>query len=263
MKLAVISVVYNEEILLHHFLDWYSSQADTVFIIDNESTDRSREICKRYRNVVLSTYKTGGVNDVEAANAVLEKARKACIGKYSYVLRADCDEFVISKNGNSIKREIERAGMPEVLGTHGYNMRPKPGEPPYDPKKSLFEQIQWGIENIKFISKPAIIRPESELKFILGGHAIVGNQSLNNQLKDVEKSRFYLLHYSALSEEMFVSRRMSRVRRFSDRSRELGIANHYCDKTEGDFSEKFRTSCSSPSLVKLDIKIPAAGFGGK
>lgn len=259
----MICPVYNEELLLPHFLDWYSSQADTIFIIDNESTDRSREICGRYQNVVLSTYKTGGVNDVEAANVVIEQARKACSGKYAYVIRADCDEFVVSKNGNSIKTEIDQAGMPEVLGTHGYNMWPKPGDPPYDPKKSLFEQIRWGVENIKFTSKPAIIRPESKLKYILGGHAIAGNKNLNDRLKDVKKSSFYLLHYKALNKEMFISRRMMRARMLSDRSRELGIAGHYLDSDEALLSEKFRVSCSSPDLVRLDIKIPKVRLGGE
>lgn len=257
MKLAVICVVYNEEVLLPHFLDWYCSQADTVFIIDNESTDKSREICGRHPKVVLSTYKTGNQNDVEAANFAIEDARRACVEDYDYVLRADCDEFVISKSGKTIKEEIQAAGMPEIMGTHGYNMWPKHGEPTYNPKIPLFKQFKWGIEGIKSMSKPAIIKPESKLKFALGGHSVIGNQELNRKLKDVNEARFYLLHYWALTEEMYVSRRMTRVHRLSNRSKELGIARHYYDKTVGDFLRKFRESSLNQSLVKLDLRVGA------
>ena len=60
MKVAVICAIYNEEILLPQFLDYYSPQVDTVFLIDNESTDRSRFIACSYPNVVVSSYSSDG-----------------------------------------------------------------------------------------------------------------------------------------------------------------------------------------------------------
>lgn len=256
MKLAVICVVYNEEILLPHFLDWYCSQADTVFIIDNESTDRSREIAGRYPKVVISSYKTSGYNDIAAARAAQTAARASCVGKFSYVMFPDCDEFIVSKSGKPIKEEVQNAGMPEVLGTEGFNMWPKRGEPSYDPNVSLFKQLKWGVYNRTFTSKPVIIKPESPIQFIPGNHSILNNDKLNKTLKDASQSRFYLLHYAALSEEMYVARRMTRVIRLSPDSLKEKMARHYQNKTEKDFIQEFRKAALAPKLVKLNIRVP-------
>lgn len=253
---AVICLVYNEELLLPHFLDWYSSQVDAIYIIDNQSTDRSREIAGQYKKVILSTYETGGYNDIEAARQALIRARASFVGKYSHVMFPDCDEFIISKKGRTIKEEIQAARMPEVMGTEGYNMWPKAGEPSYDPKVSLFKQFTWGIYNRTWTSKPVIIKPESPLKFIAGNHSFLKQDELNKRLKDAKLSKFYLLHYAALSEDMYVARRMTRVQRLAPDSRAAGVARHYYDKTEKDFSLEFRNASSSQKMVKLDIRVP-------
>ena len=52
MKVAVIWAVYSEEVLLPQFLDYYSPEIDTVFILDNGSTDRSPSIAWGYPNTV-------------------------------------------------------------------------------------------------------------------------------------------------------------------------------------------------------------------
>ncbi len=43
LRLAAITTNYNEQVFLAHFITYYAPRVDTVFLIDNESTDDSVE----------------------------------------------------------------------------------------------------------------------------------------------------------------------------------------------------------------------------
>mgnify|MGYP003885661107 CR=1 FL=1 len=45
-KIHLYSICYNEQVMLPHFIDHYSSFCDKLFIYDNFSTDLSSDICK-------------------------------------------------------------------------------------------------------------------------------------------------------------------------------------------------------------------------
>src|SRR3990172_3508243 len=137
LKLAVITSVYNESDFLYQFLRHYTDQADTIFVLDNESTDGSTSMCHNFPNVELSTYATGGkFDDKKKHQTVLEKG-KACAGSYDYLIYIDSDEFIVPKQGSSIRETIEKSGRQGIYGTDGLNIYEYPGDKPYDPTRSI------------------------------------------------------------------------------------------------------------------------------
>lgn len=260
MKLAVICSIYNEEMLLPQFLDYYSPQVDTVFLLDNESTDQSRFLACNYPNVVVSTYSSGGKFCDIALSEAYDRKRKECVGKYDYVILADCDEFVVPKNGMPLREAIRAAQPDEVMGlraeffwTHGYNMWPRQDEPTYLPWRPLLSQRTTGIESVIY-SKPCIIRPESKHQHIHGRHNLEGFEKLKPASFDM--AQFYLLHYIGFDEAQFVKRGMERTLRFSKATLDLGTSYQYRGQTEESYRKKFREQSADPKLVTVPFKAP-------
>lgn len=260
MKLAVICAIYNEEALLPQFLDYYSPQVDTVFLLDNESTDESRFAACGYPNVVVSSYSSGGKFSDVALSDAYNKKRQECVGKYDYVIIADCDEFVVPKNGMPLAAAI-RAAMPqEALGlraeffwSHGFNMWHGPGEVAYDPARPLLSQRMSGIESVIY-SKPCIIRPESKLEYIHGRHNFKDHEHWKPSKFD--STHFYLLHYIGFDEAMFVKRGMERTLRFSQTNIDLGTSYQYRGQTEATYRKTFQDGSTDGRLVKVPFTQP-------
>lgn len=59
MKIHAFAICYNEEALLPYYLRHYSAFCDKITIYDNQSTDRSVEICKANPKVEVISYDTG------------------------------------------------------------------------------------------------------------------------------------------------------------------------------------------------------------
>lgn len=263
MKVAVICAIYNEEILLPQFLDYYSPQVDTVFLLDNESTDRSRYIACGYPNVVVSTYSSDGKFSDIALSEAYNRKREECVGKYDYVILSDCDEFIVPKSGLSIVQAIEQAQLNPALGlrteffwTHGWNMWPMPGEPPYDPARPLLQQRTTGIES-RIYSKPCIIRPESLLEYEHGRHNFKGRDEWKPEKFD--EAKFYFLHYIGFDEDVFVKRGMDRTTRFAEANVKMRTSVQYLDKNEETYRKIFRENSSDPKLVQIPFIAPQTG----
>ena len=255
MKLAVICAVYNEELLLPRFLDYYSPQVDQIFLLDNESTDGGRSIAGRYSNVAISTYSSGGKFNDGALSLAYDKKRRECAAEYDFVILADCDEFIVPKGGLSIRDAIQRVLLDESDGTHreffwthGFNMWAAPGDSPYDHGRPPWAQRHSGIES-EVYSKPCVIRPGSSLQYVHGRHNFVGKDSW--KASAIRSAPFYLLHYIGIDEEFFVKRSMDRTARFSEDNVRLKTSSQYAGKVEADYRGLFKASSVDPKLAPV------------
>jgi len=257
MKVSVISAIYNEEVLLPQFLDYYCPQVDTVFLLDNESTDRSRFMACRYPNVVVSTYSSGKKFSDIALSEAYDRKRRECIGHFDVVILADCDEFVVPKSGVPIATAIEGAmasdqhgSSVEFLWTHGFNMWPRPEATPYDSARPLLSQLKTGIETHVY-SKPCIIRPQSRLVYEHGRHEFRGNDVRKPTRCD--NSPFSLLHYIGFDESTYVKRGMERTLRFSQDNVTMGTSRQYHQKSEEWYRNVFRANSNDSKLATVPI----------
>jgi hypothetical protein len=93
-KVVVVAVLYNEMIMMPHFLKHYREMGVKTFIfVDNLSTDGTREFLLQQEDVVLYSADTQYKNShygVEWQKAILSNH---CIGKWAIV--ADADEFLV------------------------------------------------------------------------------------------------------------------------------------------------------------------------
>jgi hypothetical protein len=258
IKLAVITMVYNEEVLLRQFLAYYCAQVDDVYLLDNESTDASMQEASLYPHVQVSTVHTNSqLADRIQFKAKLDK-KKECIGQYDYVLLVDVDEFVVPKAGGTLKSTLSRLPKKEAFGTHGYNMFKKPWEPPYEPGTPLLNQRQWGIEEIPYYSKPIIIAPESTASYSMGFHRFTNRD--NAPLKPPAATEFYLLHYTGIDEDFFVKRSLLRTHRMSQDNLKNNWGFQYYGGTEDLFRSHFRKAASDPSAIRIPcLADPATG----
>lgn len=211
LKLATILSVYNEKDFLEQFISHYDSQVDTMFVIDNESTDGSTKgLASRHPKVVLSSYATGGHYDDTCKHQMLLDKKAECVGQYDYVILLDADEFIHPKKGRSIKETIERTGRRDVYGTDGWNLYTYPGDPIYDPSRPILNQRRRGVPNAHY-SKPVIVRPELDAKYVLGCHWIDNIQ--DPSLKDPDRVEFWLYHLRGFDDEIFIRRSFERISR--------------------------------------------------
>lgn len=206
MKIATITAVYNEEDLLPQFLRHYDREGiDKIFILDNESTDKSVEIASKHPKVEMSAFVTPSVGFDGPKHHALMKKMLECAGHYDLVILVDADEFVVSTKNGTIKATLESLPLRyDLYMTEGYSMVQGPQEPPYNPDVPLLAQRKCGFFD-RLYSKPAIANPAVYPVFAMGIHSVSG----------VPRARtlpgtFKLLHCPGLSEEIYIKRRVGK-----------------------------------------------------
>ncbi|GAI19650.1 unnamed protein product [marine sediment metagenome] len=92
MKIAIVTVWYNEEDLAPFFLKHYS-YTDKIFLF-LEATDKTKEICEQFPNVQVEDFiQPDGMDDilkVEKINQVVRELK----GEFDWVYSVDADELI-------------------------------------------------------------------------------------------------------------------------------------------------------------------------
>lgn len=249
VKLAVISVLHNEKLLLPQFLRYYSPQVDAIFLYDNESDDGCMDAAQGIPNVFIDRRESAGLFDEHVRYKTHLTKKAECRGEFDYVMMVDCDEFVVPKRHATIKEALSESPLYDIHGTHGFNMFKGPSEGPYDPNVSLLTQRRWGYWEYWY-SKPIVVRPEFKADWRPGFHWI--EEPSIPRLKDPSQARFWILHYNGVEEDEFVRRGMIRTRRRPKAIAEKwGIrwySRRYIDRTEESLRKEFREKAASTGM---------------
>ena len=97
-KIHLYSICYNEQVMLPHFIDHYSSFCDKLFIYDNFSTDLSSDICKNNAKVEFLNFETGGEIRDDIYLTIKNNVWKRSRGEADFVIVCDVDEFLYHDN---------------------------------------------------------------------------------------------------------------------------------------------------------------------
>jgi len=191
MVIHVYSIMRNEEALLPYFLRHYSTFADTIFIIDDKSTDKTVKIAKANKKVRLLNYKFTEERHVqEEHTACFEKFyKKYSRGKADWVMCVDGDEFIYHKNLVAVLKKQKRRGA-KVIKPTGYTMY---SETFPTTKGQIYEECFMGLRTRSF-DKPQIFDPSIDIKFSGGRHKVLLPEGI-----DRTRARVLLLHYRYLS----------------------------------------------------------------
>lgn len=105
ITISLCMIVKNEEKLLARCLDGIADIMDEIIIVDTGSTDRTKEIAKRYTDKI---YDFEWVNDFSAArNYAFSKAGM------EYIYSADADEVLDEENREAFKK-LKETLLPQI-----------------------------------------------------------------------------------------------------------------------------------------------------
>lgn len=189
MKVIIMMLCYNQADILPFTLRHYSYFADEINVWDDASNDGSREILQAHPKVVLRDWPHpgSGINEdlfLSHAYDWYPKAR----GLFDWVMWVDPDEIIYAPD---IKEILERelASGTDVIQTRGYNMTGK--GLPKDDGRQIWEILKTGT-SAPIYSKPVVFRPEVELRWNRGKHAL---ESCSGKISE---PLLKLLHYRYL-----------------------------------------------------------------
>lgn len=208
MIIHVYSIMRNEEDLLPYFLRHYSTFADTIFIIDDKSTDRTLKIAKTNKKVKLLKYKfTEGFVENEHNECFKKFYKKYSRGVADWVMVVDGDEFIYNKNLVAILEGQLKWGS-KVIKTAGYNIY---SETFPTTKGQIYEECNKGLRTHLF-DKAVIFNPSINVNFSGGRHETFLPKGINQI-----RARILLLHFRYLSIVFSIKRLINSTSRFSDK----------------------------------------------
>jgi hypothetical protein len=200
VRLAILGVVHNEEDLIGPFLEHYFGQgADTVFLLNDGCTDHTLEVAGRHPDVVITDLEADGQPPEGLRARALESYRAACAGQYDYVAVVEADEFLLPKEGGSLKDALLRHRDEPTLGAECFDVIQGPDEPPYDPSLPLLQQRRWGVPDPAG-ARTVVLRP--------GRPTVPAEvQSRDEAAEAATLSPFCLLRFAGADEGIFRRRR--------------------------------------------------------
>lgn len=90
-KCGIVVIIKNEARYIEEFIDYYTALGCDLIIYDNDSTDASASILRRYSNVIYIPW-SGKKRQIDAYNHACKKYRRT----YKYLMFFDADEFLIA-----------------------------------------------------------------------------------------------------------------------------------------------------------------------
>jgi hypothetical protein len=253
MKIAAVTMVYNEAMLLPYFLRHYSYLDEIHVLYETDTTDESLDILTQTPNVVIEKcHIEGGLDDIAKID-LLNSAVQNIKADWVYVV--DPDEFIFPPNNESphdfLKRQIcdvIRSGMFQVY-RHCDDRDLDPSLPPVpqrihgDPNLFSVDTQGHRAANNVYI-KPNIVRPLKKNKFHPGHHYIEGNP--------LPSPDFYFgAHWQMADPSIAIARRMARKARISERNKTHKMGWQHFDITVNKIKEECGLHLDDPIINEL------------
>ncbi len=206
LKVHSYLISYNEEQMIRHTLNHYSSFCEKIILYDNMSTDRTREIAGTFPQVEIRDFEAPLIDE----RKYLEIKNNAWKGSSAdFVTISDMDEFLYSENLISDLSWCKEHGV-SLPGVDGYNMYCD--RFPGDYSKSIFDQVKNGVRATHF-DKQIVFNPKmvKEINYLPGCHVSHPSGTLLRDRSHV----FKLLHYKYLSTKYLLEKHEQYSRRIS------------------------------------------------
>lgn len=204
-------ICWNEEKIIRHTLNHYSSFCRKISLLDNYSSDNTVDLVKKYfPKVEVVHFDT---NNEHRDDILLEL--KNNFWKKSdadYVIVCDTDEFLYSEH---MRESLDRLSASKIIlpVVIGYNMGSL--EFPENYAIPIYEQVKKGIRDREF-DKQIIFSPLgiAEINYRTGAHVCFPEFKAPPLVDDIVS--FKLLHYKFLSKEYLYKKHEAYNRRLSE-----------------------------------------------
>jgi GT2 family glycosyltransferase len=262
-KIAALTMVYNEALILPYFLRHYSYLDEIHVLYETDTTDNSLEILRTAPNVVVEKcHIEDGLDDTEKIR-IINKTLQNIEADWVYVV--DPDEFVFPPNRESaisfLSRQnctIVRSGIYQVYRHHSdkdldSSLPPVPQRVHGD--SDLFSNVKGEnhAPNVLYI-KPNIVKPSKEITYFPGAHEIQGNYQISTEL-------FIGAHWQMADPSIALNRRLSRKGRLSKRNKELQMGWQNFDITTDKITKECEQHLDDPAINELCLFDEAMGQG--
>lgn len=251
MKIAIVTVWYNEEDFAPFFLNHYD-YVDRIFVLlDADTSDRTPDILARYENVVIEPLAfPDGMDDIIKVKALSHKAQELA-DRFDWVYALDADEFIFAPrnyyDAGVFLAKQGQLGYDCVVATM-YQVYRHVTDEDLDPTKPAIYQRQHGDPNTTqginaLYNKPIVARPN---RGILWG---VGNHNLLNDNRRAEE-RMFGAHWAMAEPDIAVKRRiLGRKMRQSKRNLDLKLTYHHHHITEEEIREECKQHENDPDVL--------------
>lgn len=174
MNMVCITIAWNEEELLPVFLKHYERICSKIIVYDNESDDRTAQICDAHPLVERRVYKTDGQIRDDVYIDIKNNSWKE-FKDYDWVCVLDLDEFVYHENLELFLESCKRKNI-SIPQTTGYSMW---SETMPNLDSPIWKQITKGIRDTWYDKTP-IFDPKFiiEINYKHGCHACFPSGSI-------------------------------------------------------------------------------------
>jgi hypothetical protein len=228
---------YNEANILPHLLRHYLSFCEKVFIMDNQSTDNSREIINSFENTEIIPYNSNNELRDDLYIHIKNNIWKNSENDADYVIVGDADEFLYHEDLVGFITEKFNEGY-TIFKPEGYHMvADKEFILGYD--DDLVGLVKQGIR-LEVLDKMMIFNCKKikEINYSFGCHFA----NPQGDVKVYQNSNFKMLHYKFLGIENYVYRNSLRRERLSDFNKKNGLGVYYLysdDENIKDYEDHF------------------------
>lgn len=146
-KIICLVPVKNEAWILQTFLESTSVWADHIIILDQNSTDTSKEIADSFEKVVLVENKSNNYNELERQRLLIGKAREL-FGVDNILFALDADEILVNFSDNQDWKSIQNLPLGTAIYFPWLNVLP--GNTTYFDsagKENIFAYVDDGREH--------------------------------------------------------------------------------------------------------------------
>ena len=248
MKIEVITMWYNEEVLAPLFLDHYKWADKIHVIIDADTSDRCAEIACKHNNVDLHLFRfPDGLDD---RLLIDEQNRLAGTLDCDWVITADADEFLFPLPEEPIKDWIGREIAPEtnVIKANIWQVYRHESEQPIDPTLPALHQRRHGDPDMRgknaLYFKPCIVKPGYDIMWWVGCHTLQRSDRIV-----IGETKLYGTHWAMADVDLALNRRLrGRKERMSQQNHKNRLSKHNHKITESQIRAVCEQRKESPRL---------------
>lgn len=252
MKIAAVTMVYNEALILPYFLRHYEYLDEIHVLYEIDSTDNTIQLLNNASNTVVEYIHIKSGNDAIDRTDLINQTLYRIKADWVYVV--DPDEFIFPPNETPhdfLSRQnydVVRAAMFQVY-RHRTDKDLDPSLPIIgqrihgDPDVFSTVELPNRDFNAHYI-KPIVIRPSRDIRFHPGQHSLEGNVKISPD--------FYMgAHWQMADQSIAIVRRMQLKARQSERHKALGLGRKNTNVTEEWIREECDRHLDDPFIEEL------------
>jgi len=251
MRLSVLTIWYNEEELAPFFFKHYKDLVDEIIvIIDADTNDSTREICKKEGAIIKEFKFPDGFDDLLKRDRPNEELKNI---KSDWVIGVDADEFIFAPHSIDIKPFLEEADKfgADLVNVSFANVYKHETEGELDINKPILLQRQYGTFDIPEWGENGNIKA-SVVKPIVCWN--VGFHSAFKWKRVYDKNLFGV-HWEMADPDLAIKRRIyGRRLRMSKRNKELGMSWHNWNITEKQIIKECESHKNDLNVVEGLLK---------